>query len=110
MEVNEKYYPQVGEHLYLSQVTGHYYVDIVKRPYTVIEVNKNEVKVQSCKLIFNGVRYYDTVADDIEEDKEGEILTLHWAPKKKKWQIDKYNTGYPEYAYFGKWEHFPYLD
>lgn len=108
--MNEKYYPQIGEHLYLSQKTGNHYVDMVKRPYTVIDVSKSKITIQSAKLVFNGPQYYDTLPDDIVEDKEGEILTLSWAPKKGCWQNDIYKTGYPSIAYFGKWEFFPYLN
>lgn len=110
MNKTEKYYPQVGDKLYLSQITGNCMVDMVKDPYTVIEVTKTSVSVQSAKLIFNGTRYYDTVADDILEDPEGNVLILHWYPTKGKWGIDKYRTGYPSFAFFGKWEHQPYLD
>lgn len=108
--MENKFYPEVGDKLYLSQVTGNYMVDMVKTPYTVIGVNKSHVIIQACKLIFNGPRYYNTLADDIQEDPQGEILSLNWAPKKKCWQIDKYKTGYPEIAYFGKWKFQPYLD
>ena len=108
--MNANYYPQVGDHLYLSQRIGNHYVDMVKRPYTVIGVSKSKITIQSAKLIFNGPRYYDTLPDDIVEDKEGEILTLNWAPKKGRWQNDEYKTGYPSIAYFSGWEYFPYLD
>lgn len=124
----EKFYPEVGTHLFLSQRTGNYYVDMVKRPYTVIGVNKNHVIIQECKLIapiyhctgnpcydrpdLEGQRvfFYNTVAESIEEDKEGRILSLNWAPKKGHWQIDEFHTGYPQIATFGKWVHFPYLN
>lgn len=106
----QKTYPNKGDKLYLQQRTGSYFVDLVKRPYTVIGVTPSAIKVQACKLIFNGPRYYDTLPDAIEEDHEGEILELHWAPKKGLWQVDKYKSGYPEYAHFGEWEYYPYLD
>jgi hypothetical protein len=105
-----KFYPEVGTKLYLSQRTGNYYVDMVKTPYTVIGVSSGKVLVQECQLIFNGPRYYDTIADDIKADPNGKVLTLSWAPKKERWQIDKYKTGYPSVAFFGNWEHQPYLD
>ena len=105
-----KFYPEVGTKLYLSQRTGNYYVDMVKTPYTVIGVSSGKVLVQECQLIFNGPRYYDTIADDIKADPNGEVLTLSWAPKKERWQIDKYKTGYPSVAFFGAWEPQPYLD
>lgn len=121
-------YPKVGEKLYLYQRTGNYYVDMVKTPYTVIGTNRGKVQIQSCKLIapvyhcvgnpyldrpdLEGQRvfFYDTVAESIEPDPKGEILELNWSPKHQTWQIDRYNTGYPEYAKFGSYEHQPYLD
>lgn len=105
-----KTYPNIGDKLYISQRTGNYYVDAVKRPYTVIAVTPLTVTIQSCKLIFNGPRYYDTLPDAIEEDPNGDLLELHWAPTKGRWQIDRYNTGYPQIAFFGSWEFYPYLD
>lgn len=105
-----KTYPRVGDKLYLQQRTGSYYVDLVKRPYTVIGVTPSVVRVQACELIFNGPRYFDTLPDAIKADPEGEVLELHWAPSKGMWQIDKYKSGYPEYAHFGNWEYYPYLD
>lgn len=108
--VNDKYYPEVGTPLYLYQRTGNMWVDDVKRPATVIAVSKTHVTVQRAKCIFNGIRYYDTLADDIVPDPQGEVMELSWAPKKKKWQIDKYKSGYPEYACFGKYEYAPYLN
>ena len=107
----EKFYPAVGTPLYLSQRTGSYYVDMVKHPYTVVGSQKGKLLVQECELVFNGLRYYDTIADEIKPDPNGRILELSWAPKKGKWQIDKYKTGYPEYAFFGEgYQHYPYLD
>ena len=124
----EKYIPKVGEHLYLRQRTGDYYNDLVKNPYTVIEVKGNKVVIQACKLTppvyhYNGnpalgredldgqrVWFYNTVAEIIEEDSNGEVVTLHYAPKKQQWQIDRYHTGYPEFAVFGEWKHCPYLN
>lgn len=105
-----KVFPKVGDKLYLSQRTGNAWVDMVRRPYTVVGITKSKVIIQECKLVFNGVRYYDTLPDEILEDKNGEILELNWAPKKERWQIDKYHTGYPEIAFFGYWDYQPYLD
>lgn len=106
-----KFYPEVGTKLYLSQRTGNYYVDMVKTPYTVIGHTSNgRLLIQECELIFNGPRYYDTLADEIRSDPNGQVLELNWAPKKERWQIDKYKTGYPSVAFFGTWEHQPYLD
>lgn len=105
-----KFYPEVGTPLYLSQRTGSYYVDMVKHPYTVVGTNHGKVQIQECKLIFNGPRYYDTLPDEIKPDPNGEILELSWAPKKERWQVDKYKTGYPSIAFFGTAEYQPYLD
>lgn len=103
-------YPEIGTQLYLQQETGNYYVDMVKWPYTVIDVRNGKVIIQSAKLNFPTPSYYDTLPDSIEEDKEGDILELTYSRKKKMWQIDRYKTGYPSYAYFGKWEYTPYLN
>lgn len=109
--MKEKFIPKVGEQLYLSQRTGKYWVDMVKRPYTVIKVSPREVHVQACKLLFVGPRYFDSIADVIQEDREGEILVLHWAPKKGRWQRALYSGDpYPLFAFFGHWEHQPYLN
>lgn len=105
-----KFYPEVGTKLYLSQRTGNYYVDMVKTPYTVIGIDAGKVIIQECQLLFNGPRYYDTLADEIKADPHGAVLALSWAPKKERWQVDKYKTGYPSVAFFGTWEHQPYLD
>lgn len=124
----EKFYPEVGTELYLSQRTGSYYIDLVKDPYTVIGQRNGKLLIQACKLTppvyhcvgnpyldrpdLEGQRvwFYNTVAEFIEPDPNGEILELSWAPKKERWQIDKYNSGYPKIATFGKYQHMPYLD
>ena len=105
-----KTFPAVGTKLYLSQRTGNYYVDMVRTPYTVISTYGGKVQIQECELIFNGPRYFDTLPDEIRANQSGEILELNWAPKKKRWQIDKYKTGYPSIATFGNWDYQPYLD
>lgn len=124
----EKYYPEVGTELFLSQRTGNFYVDMVKVPYTVVGQRSGKLLVQECKLIapvyhctgnpnldrpdLEGQRvfFYNTVAERIEPDPKGKILELNWAPKWGRWQIDEYQTGYPQIATFGKYEHQPYLD
>lgn len=105
-----KFFPAIGTKLYLSQRTGNYYVDMVRTPYTVISTYGGKVQVQECELIFNGPRYFDTLPDEIRANPSGEIIELNWAPKKKRWQIDKYKTGYPSIATFGNWDYQPYLD
>ena len=108
--LKEKTYPNVGDKLYLRQFTGNYYVDMVKRPYTVIEVNKTTIKVQECDLIFNGPRYFDTLPDKIIEDKSGRIEELTWHPKRMMWGTKGREADYPEYTIFGEWRYQPYLD
>ena len=106
----QKVYPNIGDQLYLRQFTGNGWVDMVKRPYTVIEVGPSKVVVQECKLIFNGPRYFDTVADDIIPDPNGRVEELTWHPKRGLWGTKGRESDYPEYAIFGNYEHQPYLD
>lgn len=123
-----KTYPKVGDKLYLSQQTGSYYVDIVKRPYTVIDVTPSKVLIQECKMIppvyhccgnpnldvpeYEGQRvwFYDTVAEKIEEDEFGNIEELTWHAKRERWGTKGRDNDYPYYAFFGEWKHQPYLD
>ena len=104
-----KYIPTVGEHLYLQpKPSSSYYVNIVKRPYTVIAVSGREVVIQSAKCVYApGPVYYDTMPIGFEEDPNGRIQTLHWAPKAGYWQT---GSSWPDYAHFGEWDYYPYLD
>lgn len=124
----EKTLPKVGDKLYLRQFTGSYYVDMVKRPYTVISVSPSKVVVQACKLIapvyhccgnpyldrpdLEGQRvfFYDTVAESIQEDPYGRKEELTWHGRKGMWGTKGRDSDYPEYAIFGEWLHCPYLD
>lgn len=124
----EKTLPKVGDKLYLRQFTGSYYVDMVKRPYTVISVSPSKVVVQACKLIapvyhccgnpyldrpdLEGQRvfFYDTVAESIQEDPYGRKEELTWHGRKGMWGTKGRDSDYPEYAIFGEWKHQPYLD
>ncbi len=108
--MNEKTFPKVGDKCYLRQFTGSYYVDMVKYPYTVIEVTPTKVKVQEAELIFNGPRYYDTVADDIRPDVFGQIKELTWHKKRGLWGTPGPESSYPEFAIIGEYDHQPYLD
>ena len=110
------FYPEVGEHLYLRQYTGNCWVDSVKRPYTVVDVDmrRDVVTIQECKLIFKGPRYYDTVADEIEANPNGRIMQLRFANAKgyrNKWiEKGRSTQDYPLVAVFGQWMHEPYLN
>ena len=42
----EKVIPEVGTKLYLSQRTGDYWVDMVKRPYTVVGYRGGKLLIQ----------------------------------------------------------------
>ena len=109
--LKEKTYPKVGDKLYLRQFTGNDYVDMVKRPYTVIGVEKGKVLVQECNLIFNGPRYYDTLPDEIVEDKNGRIEELTWHTKRMMWGTKGREADYPQFAIFTKeYEFQPYLN
>lgn len=118
-----------GDQLYLRQFTGSYYIDIVKRPYTIIAITATGIYVQEAKLIFpvfhyepekmdeyykqfDGERvcFYDTVAESIEPNPEGRIELLTWHPKRQMFGTKGPDSSYPEYAVFGKYEHQPYLD
>lgn len=121
--------PKVGDQGYLRQFTGSYYVDMVKRPVTVIAVNDKEVVVQHAKLIapvyhcvgnpyldrpdLEGQRvfFYDTVAESIEPDPEGQVETLTWHPKRDRWGTPGPDSSYPEYLITEQgYQHQPYLD
>ena len=121
--------PNIGDQLYLRQFTGSYYIDMVKRPYTVIDVTPTKVIIQAAKLVypvfkydpsymnhyykqFDGCRvgFYDTVAESIEPDPNGTIEELVWHPKRGLWGTAGPDSSYPEYAIIGKYEHQPYLD
>ena len=109
--VIEKRYPEIGEKLYLQKCTGSYYVDLVKHPYTVVEVKGGSVFVQAARLVFYGDRYFDTLPDKIVADPNGEIIKLTWSKKHGKWQHKSSpDSKYPAFAHFGYWDYQPYLD
>lgn len=136
----EKIMPKVGEHLYLQQSTRDYYVDKVKRPYTVISVKKGVVTVQAAKILFPIFHYNKEAAD-----KEAALCGLDRLETERYYQrldgkrIAFYDTlaegfeedpdgkivqlywkpkkgmwgtkgRYPSLAFFGKWDYFPYLN
>lgn len=109
----EKFWPKVGEHLYLSQRTGNSWIDMCRYPYTVIKVDKNRIWVQSCELIFDGPRYYDTLTNGIREDPCGDVRELRWSNSVKHngWIFKNYpGDPYPSIATFGHWDYQPYLN
>lgn len=125
----EKRLPKVGDQGYLRQFTGSCYVDMVKRPVTVIAVTDNKIIIQHAKLIapvyhctgnpymdrpdLEGQRvfFYDTVAESIEPDPNGQIEELTWHKKRELWGTPSPDSNYPEYLILGVgYKHQPYLD
>jgi hypothetical protein len=126
----EKVFPKIGDQCYLRQFTNSYYVDIVKRPVTVIDVTPNSVFVQYANLIapvyhctgnpymdrpdLEGQRvfFYDTVAESIEPNPYGRIEELSWHSKKGLWGTkNRPDSEYPQYLIVGEgYKHQPYLD
>lgn len=122
--------PQIGDQGYLCQFTGSYYVDMVKRPVTVIGVDRTRVTVQHAKLIypifkydpkimsdyykqFDGKRvcFYDTVAESVEPDPSGRIEVLTYHKKRDLFGTPGSDRDYPEYLILGYgYQHQPYLD
>jgi hypothetical protein len=104
----------VGTPLYLSQRTGDYWVDMVKKPYTVIDIKPNEIIIQEALCVFNGPRYYDTLADDIVANPYGKVVTLKKSRAKKykdQWVYHSYpGSTYPYVATFGAYDYQPYLN
>lgn len=100
---------KVGERLYLSKITGSFYIDAIKTPWTVIESKPSSITIQRAREIYNGPRYYDTLPDDIQEDPNGETIKLIWSKAREAW-VESNGGRHPRYAFFGQWESFPYLD
>lgn len=100
----EKYMPKVGE-----KVTLENWYCATKTPYTVIRVSKSEIVVQECALFFNGLRYFNSVADYISENPNGRTKILHWSPKRGCWMESPVRS-WSNRAVFGKWEHEPYVN
>lgn len=118
----------VGMPLFLKQITGNYWVDMVKHPYTVIDITSTTVVVQEAKCIFpvfhykdsmseyykilDGIRvqFYDTLAESIEPDPYGQIKVLTYHKKRNLFGTKGPDANYPQYAFFGKYEYQPYLN
>ena len=104
-----KHTPTVGEHLYTYTPCSNYWVSMCRQPYTVVAVKGNVITIQEARCIFYGARYFNTLADDIVEDKQGRTMQMRWSEKKQRWQQTPCGS-YPKVAVFGKWDYQPYLD
>lgn len=109
------YTPTVGEHCYIRQRTGNYWVDSVKNPYTVISVEPNKIVLQAAECIFVGPRYYDSLPEHITENPYGK--TMEFKPSRAKkykdlWVHHNYSGDtYPYFVVFGDgYQYEPYLD
>ena len=71
-----KHIPEVGEHLYTYTPCNDFWVSSVRTPYTVESVRGNTCIIREARPVFYGLRYYDTLPDEIVEDKNGRIKTL----------------------------------
>lgn len=124
-----KQLPKVGDQGYLRQFTGSYYVDLVKRPVTVVAVDGNKITVQDAKLIFpvfkynetmsdyykqfdgRRVAFFDTVAESIEPNPNGRTKVLNYHKKRDLFGTEGPDSSYPEYLILDEgYQHFPYLD
>jgi hypothetical protein len=101
-EDGAKYYPPEGTKVTLTRPSGS------AVPYTVVGHANGKLRIRKARLVFDGPRYYDTIADRIEEglpgDPEEELV---WKAKAKRWGG---KGKYGAYPVFGKWIHSPNLD
>ena len=67
----KKTYPKVGDELYIRQFTGSYYIDIIKRPYTVIAVSKTKILIQACELVYPLFVYDPNTMSDYYKQFDG---------------------------------------
>lgn len=104
-----KHIPTVGEKLYVYTPCSDYWVRSVHYPYTVEEVNGNTCIIRRAKEIYYGVRYYDTLPNEIVDDPNGRKMKLRWSEKKQRWQESPAGS-YPYVAVFGDWDYTPYLN
>ena len=104
-----KHIPEVGERISLYTPCNDYWVAMVRRPYTVAEVNGNTMIVRAARPVFLGTQYYDTLPDYIEDDPNGKLKKMRWSEKKQRWQETPAGS-YPEVAIFGGWDYQPYLN
>ena len=106
-----KHEPKVGDKLSLYTPCNNYWIAMVRRPYTIVSVNAKgtECVARECKLVFYGACYYDTIADEIRENPDGELVKLRWNEKRGRWQESPAGS-YPRCADWSGWHHQPYLD
>lgn len=104
-----KHVPVVGEKLYTYTPCNMYYVRAVRNPYTVASVKGDTIIIREARPVFLGPRYFNTLADYIEDDPNGRTKKFRWSEKKQRWQESPAGS-YPEVAVFGEWDYFPYLD
>jgi len=100
----EKFWPPEGTKLTICRIYGG-----TETPYTVIGRKGQFLVVRRCQLVFNGPRYYDTIADGFLPGRPGveEEIELAWKTKGACWHEKGKYGGYAE---FGRWGHQPYLD
>lgn len=104
-----KHNPTVGEHLYIYTPCNDYWVESVRKPFTVHEVRGNVITIREAEAVFTGPRYFDTLPDYITDNPNGRLLKFRWSEKKQRWQESPARS-YPRVAVFGKWDYQPYLN
>lgn len=98
----EKWYPQIG-----TKLTLHY-LTCAEHPYTVVGIRAGRVVIRECELVFNGIRYPDTLPDEIREGGPGKgEEELVWRPKLGDWHGKGRYSGWVEW---GRWSYQPYID
>lgn len=107
--LNEGNEPEIGMPLYTYKDCNLWTVSMVHNPYTVIAKKGKRIVIQEARLIFNGVRYFNTLPDRIEADPNGKTKTLRYDSKKNRWVVTpkEYSA---EVAVFGRYDYQPYLD
>ena len=77
--------------------------------YTGIAMQKaGKLVIRRCELVFHGVRYPDTLPDEIREGAPGrDEEELVWRPKSGDWHGKGRCGGY---VIWGRWSYQPYLD
>ena len=98
----EKRYPPIGTKLTLCYFTGS------ETPYTVVGVKAGKLVIRRCELIFHGLRYFDTLPDEIREGAPGrDEEELVWRSKSGDW----HGKGrYGGWVHWGRWSYQPYTD